>query len=49
MPTGSSWTTDSNCHESQPRRRNYRPMWNINPSEPVTANCEQKRGEGEDE
>jgi lysosomal alpha-mannosidase len=38
MATDGGWTTDSNCAESQPRRRNYRSQWPLKPSEAVTAN-----------
>ena len=39
MKTTGDWTTDSNCAESQLRRRNFRKMWDINPSEAVTGVC----------
>lgn len=32
------WTTDSNCRESQLRRRNWRANWEIQPSEAVSSN-----------
>ena len=38
LPTDGGWVTDSNCREGQPRRRNWRPQWDVRPSEPVAAN-----------
>jgi len=33
-----AWRSDSNCRESQPRRRDWRGNWTVNISEPVAAN-----------
>ena len=38
LATDGSWTTDSNCRESQLRRRNWRANWNVSLSEPVSGN-----------
>ena len=35
LATDGSWTTDSNCRESQLRRRNWRANWTVSLSEPV--------------
>jgi hypothetical protein len=34
----STWVSDSNCREGQPRRTNWRPQWNYSGSEPVASN-----------
>ena len=33
LKTDANWTTDSNCREQLPRRRNYRSQWNLQPTE----------------
>jgi len=38
VPSGGVWATDANCREAQFRRRNTRPQWTVNVSEPVSAN-----------
>jgi lysosomal alpha-mannosidase len=36
--TNATWYTDSNCREMQQRRRNFRPTWHLNVTEPVSEN-----------
>jgi hypothetical protein len=38
LATNAAWTTDSNCHEHQQRRRNWRGNYTVTISEPVSGN-----------
>jgi hypothetical protein len=38
LATGGAWTTDSNCHEHQQRRRNWRGNYTVTITEPVSGN-----------
>ena len=38
LATNAAWTTDSNCHEHQLRRRDWRGNYTVNITEPVSGN-----------
>lgn len=38
IASGAQWFTDSNGRDMQPRARNFRPTWELNVTEPVSAN-----------